>query len=278
MENETGTFEGQGKVTIAWRFSPIENPRGLVIVVHGVAEHYGRYAHVVAALNAAGYAVMAYDHRGHGNSGGARVFIKRFGEYVADLETVIALAKGKAPGGLKTFLLGHSMGALISIHHLLAHPGVVHGAVLSSPALGLAIKVPAWKDALGKVMSSIYPGLAIPTGVDPTYVSRDPAVQKAYATDPMVTKKATARWYTELLAAQADANARALELKAPVLVLVGGQDKLTSVPAIERWFPQVGSADKTLQPYPALSHEVMNEPEQKVVLADITRWLDAHSA
>ncbi|MFO0748358.1 MAG: alpha/beta hydrolase [Myxococcota bacterium] len=277
MENESGSFEGQGKVQIAWRFNPVASAKGLVVIAHGVAEHMDRYEHVAQALHDAGYAVMRVDHRGHGASGGPRVFVKRFGEYVADLETVIALAKGKAPGGVKTFLLGHSMGGLIAVHHLLAHPGVVHGAILSAPALEFSIKVPAWKDALGKGMSAIWPGLAIPTGVDPAVVSRDPAVVKAYANDPRVTKKATARWYTEMLSAQSEAMARALEVKTPFLVLIGGQDKLASASAIERWFPQTGASDKTLLPYPALYHEVMNEPEKDVVLGDIRRWLDARA-
>lgn len=278
MESETGTFEGRGRVQIAWRFGkPSGTPRGLVVISHGVAEHMDRYRHVEAALSAAGYATFIIDHRGHGASGGPRVFVKRFEEYVADLDLAIARAKGKVASGTKTFLLGHSMGGLIAIEHLLTHPGVVNGAVLSGPALGLSLKVPAWKDALGKVMSAAWPGLAIPTGVDPSFVSRDPAVVKAYASDPRVTKKATARWYTELLAAQADANARALEVKTPFLLVVGGQDKLTSVTAIEKWFPLAGAADKTIIPYPALYHEVLNEPEKDVVLGDIVRWLDAHA-
>jgi len=278
MESETGIYQGHSGVPIHWRLDRPSGaaPRALVVIVHGVAEHLGRYQHVADALVAGGYAVARFDHRGHGSSGGPRVFVSRFGEYVDDLHGVLGLARARA-GAPKAFLLGHSMGGLITITHLLAHPGAVDGAVLSSPGLGLSIKVPAWKDSLGKVMSAVWPRLAIPTGIDPALVSRDPAVVSAYANDPLVTKKATARWYTEFLAAQKDANARAMEIRVPLLVLAGGQDKLTSVPAIERWFPLVSSSDKTLQPYPALAHEVMNEPEKDVVIGDIRRWLDARS-
>ncbi|MCC6624728.1 MAG: lysophospholipase [Deltaproteobacteria bacterium] len=279
MASETGIHQGHKGVPIHWRLDRPDGagaPRALVLVSHGVAEHMGRYQHVSDALVAAGYAVARLDHRGHGASGGPRVFVERFGDYVTDLHAVLGVVKLRV-GAPKTFLLGHSMGGLIAIHHLLAHPGAVDGAVVSGPALGLSLAVPAWKDALGKVMSTVWPKLAIPTGVDPGLVSRDPAVVSAYANDPQVTKKATARWYTELLAAQKDANERALELGGPLLVLVGGLDKLVSVSAIERWFPRVAAQDKTIIPYPALYHEVMNEPEKDVVLGDIRRWLDARS-
>jgi len=281
MASETGIHQGKSGVPIHWRVDRSDPagpaaPRALVLISHGVAEHMGRYQHVSDALVAAGYAVARVDHRGHGASGGARVFIERFGDYVVDLYAVLGVVKARV-GAPKTFLLGHSMGGLIALHLLLAHPGAVDGAIVSGPALGLSLPVPAWKDALGKIMSKVWPSLAIPTGVDPGLVSRDPAVVAAYASDPQVTKKATARWYTELLAAQKDAKERALELTGRLLGLGGGKDGLVSVPAIERWFPRVGSQDKTLVPYPDLFHEVMNEPEKDVVLGDIRRWLDART-
>jgi len=275
---ETGTYQSPDGVAIAWELHrPVGEAKGLVVIAHGVAEHSGRYRHVADALVAAGYAVMIPDHRGHGRSGGARVFVKRFKEYVDDLHGVIGLAKSKVRAS-KVFLVGHSMGGLIALETVLAYPNAVDGLVLSSPGLGTAIAVPAWKDGLGKIMSKVWPGLAIPTGIPASVVSRDPAVVAAYESDPLVTKKATARWYTEFVAAQADANARALEVKMPLLVLAAGADKLTSTRAIERWFPQVASTDKTLMPYPALYHEVFNEPEKDVVIGDVVRWLDARSA
>ncbi len=278
MEFQTGKAIGVGGIELAWRFAgAVGTPKGVVVLAHGAAEHIGRYTHVFEALTANGLACLGYDHRGHGDSGGKRVFLTRFGEYVEDLHTVVQLAQTKAPG-LPVYLLAHSMGGLVGAGYLVDYPsGPLRGAVISGPALGLALKVPAWKNALGKAMSKVWPTLAIPTGVEPRLVSRDPAVVAAYANDPKVTKKATARWYTELLAEQARVLARAGEIKTPLLLVFGGKDQLTSVPAMETWFAAVGASDKTLIPYPELFHEVMNEPEKDTVLADIGRWIGAHA-
>lgn len=271
----SGTLSRPDGTQIHWQGQrPAGEPKALVVIAHGVAEHGGRYLHVVDFLAKAGYAAFAVDHRGHGKSSGARVFVNRFGEFAEDLQALVAHLQTLVPGK-KVVLLGHSMGGLIAITHLLDFAGVAELAVLSSPGLGIAVRVPKWKDALGKLMSKVWPGLAIPTGIGPELVSRDPAVVQAYATDPLVTKKATARWYTEFLAAQARAFDKAATIKLPLLVLTAGKDGLVSVDAQGKWFGAVGSADKTQMPYPALYHEVMNEPEQGAVLTDIVRWLDA---
>lgn len=274
--SETGFLSRPDGARLFWRARrPASGgAKGLVVISHGVAEHSGRYQHVIDHLAAAGYACIAVDHRGHGQSSGARVFIERFRQYTDDLQAVVAHGQQQAPGK-KVIVLGHSMGGLIAIQHLIDHAGVAELAVLSGPGVGIAVAVPKWKDALGKVMAKVWPGLSIPTGIPPELVSRDPAVVKAYKDDPMVTKNATARWYTEFLGAQARAFEKAGGIKLPLLVVYGGQDGLVSTSAIETWFRQVASADKTLTPYPALFHEVLNEPEKATVLADITRWLDA---
>jgi len=277
---DTGFLDRPDGTRIFWRSRrPATNgvpPKALVIVLHGVAEHSGRYQHVIDHLANAGYAVFAPDHRGHGDSSGKRVFVERFREYSDDVQALIAHAQTLVPGR-KVVLLGHSMGGLIGIQHLIDYAGVAELAVFSGPGVGIAVAVPKWKDLLGSVMSKIWPGLAIPTGIGPELVSRDPAVVKAYESDPKVTKKATARWYTEFLAAQARAFERAGSIRLPLLVLTAGQDKLVSVPAQDKWFKAVASPDKTQIPYPALFHEVLNEPEQAAVLTDVTRWLDAHA-
>lgn len=272
--SETGFLSRPDGTRLFWRARRPAAAKALVVVSHGLAEHSGRYQHVIDHLAAAGYACIACDHRGHGQSSGPRVFVERFRQYTDDLQAVVAHGQLQAPGK-KVVMLGHSMGGLIAIQHLIDHAGVAELAVLTGPGVGVAVAVPKWKDALGKVMSKVWPGLAIPTGIAPELVSRDPAVVKAYKDDPMVTKKATARWYTEFLDAQARAFDKAGTIKLPLFALYGGQDGLISTSAIERWFRVVGSADKTLTPYPALYHEVMNEPEKATVLGDITRWLDA---
>lgn len=277
MKRENGTCKGQGGVELAYEVSLVAGkPRGVVILSHGVAEHIGRYNHVIEAFGAAGFITYAHDHRGHGKSGGTRVFVEHFEAYADDLDDAVGRMKARFPA-LPIFLFGHSMGGLIAIDHLIRYPDRVAGAVLSGPGVEVGAKVPKWKDALARVMSRLWPKLAVPTGIPAEDISRDPATVAAYKADPMVTNKATARWYTEFLDTQARAFAHASAIQTPLLIAWGGHDKLVNPNAIARWAESVGSKDKTTRLYPELYHEIVNEPERAIVLADITRWLEAHA-
>lgn len=275
---ETGFLQRPDGTRLFWRFARPDTARSLVVIVHGLAEHSGRYAHVIARLVAAGHAVIAPDHRGHGQSSGKRVFVDRFRDYTDDLQAIIATGRAKLGAEVPVALLGHSMGGLIAIAHVMDHPGEARLLMVSSPGLGVAIAVPKWKDTLGRVMSKVWPSLGIPTGLSASLVSRDPAVVRAYETDPLVTKNATARWYTEFLDTQARAIAAAPSLTLPVCHQYGGKDGLVSVPAQRGWFERLGSRDKELIDWPGLFHEIMNEPEQAEVIGRYIAWLDRHTA
>jgi alpha-beta hydrolase superfamily lysophospholipase len=279
MQRERGNWKGTGGVDLAFELLVPEGgaPRAVVVLSHGVAEHAGRYAHLADALAARGFAFFGYDHRGHGRSGGTRVYVDRFADYAADLEAAIAKAKARFPG-VPVFVFGHSMGGLIAIDHLIRYPESLTGAVLSGPGVEVGVKVPGWKDALGRVMSKVWPKLAIPTGIPPADISRDPDVVRAYERDPLVTNKATARWYTEFIDTQARAFAHASSIRTPLLIVWGGRDRLVGVNGIVRFAESVASEDKTLIPYPELFHEVVNEPEREVVIGDVLRWLEARAA
>jgi alpha-beta hydrolase superfamily lysophospholipase len=274
---ETGFLQRPDGTRLFWRFARPTTPRSLVVIAHGLAEHSGRYSHVMAKLVTAGHAVIAPDHRGHGQSSGKRVYIDRFRDYTDDLQAIVAMGRAKLGTDVPVALLGHSMGGLIVIGHVMDHPSEANLLMVSSPGLGVAIAVPKWKDMLGRVMSRVWPSLAIPTGLSAALVSRDPAVVKAYETDPLVTKNATARWYTEFLDTQARAMAAAPSLSLPVCLQFGGKDGLVSLPAQKTWFERLGSRDKELQDWPELFHEIMNEPEQDAVIARYVAWLDRHT-
>ena len=269
---ETATLEGQGGLRIFYRWQPAEAASAVAVVVHGLAEHSGRYGHVFSALNAAGLDALGVDLRGHGHSAGTRVYVERFEDYLDDVDTAIAEARRRRPG-VPVFVIGHSMGGLVILHHALARGANVAGYVASAPGLRNAVVVPGWKDALGRVMARVWPKLAIPTGIGPELLSRDPAVVAAYAADPLVTKTATARWYTSFVGAQAAALARAGELRRPLLMLLGEADRLVDPSGGKDFFAAAGVADKTLKTYPGLFHEVFNEPEQGTVLGDVVDWI-----
>jgi alpha-beta hydrolase superfamily lysophospholipase len=274
---QTGVEDGRGGIRIFFRWQPVEDARAVAVIIHGFADHSGRYGHVFEALAAAGIATLAIDKRGHGRSTGRRGFINRYEEYVDDVETALNLAEARADGK-PLFLLGHSLGGLSVSRYLIDRGGRrLKGAVLSSPALGVALAVPAWKDTLGQVMSKVWPSLAIPAGIEAHQVSRDKDIVAAYAADPLVFTSATARWYTETLASQAWVHARAQTIETPMLVLQAGEDSLVDPEATARFHGNLASDDKAFIRYDGLYHEVMNEPERAQVLGDVIAWITDRS-
>lgn len=253
--------------------------RGAVVIVHGYGEHIERYGHVGQALSSAGWAVRGYDLRGHGMSPGVRGHCLRFGEYLDDLALIVAKAKVSEAAPL--YLLGHSFGALVSCMYLLERPpGGVSGLVLSSPYFKLAMDVPQVKLLAGKLLSKIYPGLALPSGVKGADVSRDPEVAAAYDRDPLNNRQATARWFTESTAAQEAVLRRAGEITVPTLVLHGGADRIACPRRTEEVFARLGSTDKALHILPGQYHEIFNElaEDRTRTLTLVTSFLSERSA
>lgn len=250
--------------------------RGTVVVVHGFGEHSGRYLHVFAALNAAGFNALALDYRGYGQASGRRGFIERFEEYVDDAAFAVARARERVPAG-PLFMLGHSQGGLIAAAYALDREHGLDGLVLSSPGFGVALAVPAWKDLAAKVLSRFVPGFGLPTELHGADVTRDPEVAAAYDSDPLMVRTAAARWYVEFLKAQVRVMAGAPEITLPTLVMQAGADKVVSADASERFCERLGSADKEFIRYEGLHHEIMNEPERDTVLGDVVEWLQARA-
>jgi alpha-beta hydrolase superfamily lysophospholipase len=269
-----GQFAGQGALRLFWQgWLPDGDARAAVIVAHGYGEHGGRYHHLAERFAPLGFAVYMLDHRGHGRSEGPRGHVDRFVDYVADLHALRVRVDGEHRGK-PLFLLGHSMGGLIAAHYLLAHSSGLAGAVLSSPALGLAKEPPRFLRWLGRLLSWIAPRTSFQSDVDPMVLSHDPSVGLAYAGDPLVHRRVTARLFTELKAAMRDALERAGEVRGPILVLQAGDDRLVDGAATERFVAGVGSEQKSFRLYPGLFHELFNEVEKERVFAELEGWLD----
>ena len=254
----------------------VPQPKGLVALVHGFAEHSGRYTHVADFLCEQGWSVAAFDCRGHGQSGGRRAHVDHFQDYMDDTTSFLEEIK-KAGYQQQPIMLGHSQGGLIAARYVQMLPDSVAGLVLSSPYLALVMKVPAVKAVAGKVVSKIFPTLAMKTGLDPSILSHDQDVVEKYAADPLVSNIATARWFTEITEAQATAVQQAGGIKCPLLMLLAGDDRLVSAPVSKNLFTGAASADKTLHEYDGYYHEVLNEVGRDKVLADLKAWLESHS-
>jgi alpha-beta hydrolase superfamily lysophospholipase len=270
-EGQVHTEDGLDLYWQSWH--PAE-PRALVVIVHGLAEHSGRYQTVARSFADAGLATYALDHRGHGKSPGLRVHVDSFDELRADVRAVLALARAEHPA-LPLFLLGHSQGGLVAATLALREPEGLAGLVLSSPLLGIAerSRPSPLRAAVGRVLASLFPRTLFRSDVDPTLLSRDPAVGVAYAADPLVSHAVSAGWYRALRQALTEAHDRAPSLRVPTLVLYAGADALVDPEATARWVALAPQALVQAFRYEGLYHEILNAPERARVERHIEAWI-----
>ncbi len=247
-------------------------PRARLLLVHGYAEHRGRYAALVAELEEHGIECHLFDLRGHGQSDGVRAHVQRFGEYVDDVHRVAA----KIPRGLPLFLLGHSLGGLIALSYVRAHPETFDAIAVSSPYLGPAFPVPKPQALLASVATFVAPAMAFDSPLDAKWISRDAAVVAAYESDPQVLRVTTPRWYTEVTAAQAELLAHAHEIRTPALLLAGDSDRIADHTLALALFDRLGTSDKQVRMHRGLYHEIFNElgAAREEVIRDLLAWLE----
>ena len=276
MNYTNGQFTGaQGAAIYYQAWLPEGDVKAAILLVHGLGEHASRYTHLIGHLTLLGYSVYAIDHIGHGKSEGTRKHIDRFSDFTDSLHTFFERVK-QWHGDKPLFLLGHSMGGLISAHYLLTHQQSFAGAILSAPALKISDDVPWLKVMLGKLFAVITPKMGI-LPVNPSKVSRDPEVVTAYMNDPLIHKgMASVRLASELLKAMQRVHAGAKQITLPLLILQGTNDAIVHPEGAQEFYDEVGSVDKTLKLYDGLYHEVFNEPEKEQVLDDLKKWLAAH--
>jgi alpha-beta hydrolase superfamily lysophospholipase len=231
-------------------------PRGALLLVHGLGEHSGRYEHVGRYLADRGISVFAYDHQGHGQTGGRRGWDEDFGHLLDDLETFHRLVVERA-AGLPVVLLGHSMGGLIVTAYMLEKPLKPDLLVLSGPAI-VPILDPNDRS------------------IDPTRLSKDPAVWDAYLSDPLILRE---RVDPELFVKLAEGlhllPGRAAEISLPVLLIHGQEDRLCSADGAKMYVEGTSSPDITVKMYAEGRHEMFNETNRAEVLADLAAWLDS---
>ncbi|NIS83153.1 MAG: alpha/beta fold hydrolase [Anaerolineales bacterium] len=257
-------------VQLFWQaWEPDRPARSVVCLLHGIGEHTGRYSHVADALVAANIAMHAIDLRGHGQSEGPRGHTPSLEQWLDDIDLMLERA-GTRQG---RFLYGHSLGGSLAIIHILNRFPTLSGVIASGPAFRRSFDVPAIKVFLGKLMANVWPTFSQHSGLDPRNVSRDPAVVKAYAEDPLVHDWATARLFIVATVLGEDALARAPDFHAPLLLLQASEDRLVDVGASEAFFVNAGSTDKTLRLYEDFYHEVHNEPQKDSVIEEIVQWV-----
>jgi alpha-beta hydrolase superfamily lysophospholipase len=268
-----------GPTLVGRSWLPPTPPRTAILVVHGLAEHSGRYAATAAALTDAGLSVHAVDYRGHGLSEGGRVHVSDVGDYVADVEAALAEVRRRDPT-LPVFLLGHSQGGLIALKLALDDAAAVDGLVITSPFLAVhpSSRPSAFVRALARVMLRVAPRVPMPTHIDVSLLSRKPGVGEAYARDPLVSHAASAGWLRAIGEAQRDVRARAAQLRVPTLLMASGGDRLVD-PEATRQFAREAAPDVVeFVWWDGFYHEMLNDIGREQVLAKIVGWLSARNA
>jgi lysophospholipase len=273
--HDEGFFSARDNLRLFWESDVPDAPRAHVGVVHGYMDHSGRYRGVIGALVKEGFAVHAFDYRGHGQSGGRRGHIDRFSEYVDDLELFWGRVRDAA-NGQKSFLLGHSHGALISIHFQKRVPKGLAGLILSAPYLRLALKPPKTKVLAAKAVGKVVPWLPVKHPLHPEDLTRDPELQRQVAKDHLYNHVTTPRWFSESNAAQREAMALAPEIQVPVLVFWGEKDPIADSSAAREFSQRLGSRDKQSREYAGMLHEPMNDLGREEVWKDVVGWISGH--
>jgi alpha-beta hydrolase superfamily lysophospholipase len=260
-----------------YRWPAVGGRRATVALVHGLAEHAGRYAALAGRLNAAGIELLAIDLRGHGSAPGKRARIARFDDYLLDAEALLSVA---ANDSTPLFLMGHSMGgAIAALYAIERLPGSGHklaGLILSSPALAPGRDVPRWMLTMSQIISRVWPGFPA-MKIDAALLSRDPAVVEANRNDPLVHHGSIpARTGAEILLAMQRIERGRAGLRVPLLVYHGTADKLTEPEGSRVFGKHAGSPDKTLTLHEASYHETMNDLDRERVIGELIGWIEAH--
>ncbi len=254
-----------------WEASP---PKAACILVHGLAEHSGRYEILAQNLAQQGFSVWAMDLRGHGKSEGGRTDCRSLDDYISDLKRLISKVESDAPA-LPRFLIGHSLGGLIALACSAAHPEALRGVAVSSPALKLGLELPKFKIALTETLDRLLPTTPIPNGINPAFLSRDPEVVLAYKKDPLVERHLSARCAVALRDALADSLSYASRIKIPCLILQAGNDRICDPAGASEFARRAPANLVSLRRYDGLYHELFNEPEKKQVIGDLVLWLES---
>jgi alpha-beta hydrolase superfamily lysophospholipase len=276
MERVEGSFEGTGGLELYYQsWQPEQEPRAVVVIVHGFGEHSGRYMNVVNALIPAGCAVYAFDLRGHGRSSGQWGHINAWEEYRQDLRIFLELVAQKEPSK-PVFLMGHSLGALIVLEYVLHRPPGLSGAIISAAPIEPIADDKGCLIVAAQVVSRVWPTFPMSLGLDASALSRDPEVVRAYQEDPLVHDRGTARAGAEALSTIEWVKARAADMSLPILLIHGEADQISSSNGSRWLFETIAFPDKELRIYPGGYHESHNDINYEEVMHDLKKWLDDH--
>lgn len=278
MERREGHFTGHGGAELFYQTwsKTGKPPHGTLVITHGIAEHSECYGRTAEKLTEHGWDICAWDLRGHGRSEGKRGFVEDFHRYSLDLGFLLRHLKknGKLDG--KFALIGHSMGGLITLRHLLDNEESTPrpaALALSSPLLGVALAVPVVKDFAARVLHRVMPSLTLYNEIRYEFLTRDPEYLKGYESDPLRHDKISSAVYLGMLENIDLLKINAAKIQLPTLIQAAGQEKIVSLPAIKEFFPTIGATKKQLIIYEDSYHEIYNDLDRAKVFYDLDQFL-----
>ena len=269
MTSTTDTATTRDGIRILTRHWAAEAPHAALLLVHGLGEHSGRYEEVGDQFAAAGVESFAWDLRGCGASGGERAWVDAWSQFHDDVEDRLAAARAAVPGR-PVVLYGHSMGGLIALGYAVSDRPPPDLLILSAP--GIDDSLAAWKHALGPILGRIAPHLRISNGIRPSMLSNDPERQRQVREDPLMLDTSTTRFGALAFVEQARVRAAATGLSIPTLVIHGLDDPVVPVRASE---PLAAIPGVTRRTYAGIRHELHNEPDGPMIVADAIEWVKA---
>ena len=271
---ETSWTDKQGLRFHSRGWEPEAAPKAVVAFVHGLGEHIGRFAHVGEAFTSAGYALMGFDLRGHGQSEGPRGHTPSIEAFMQDIDLLLEHVHQRYPG-LPTFLYGHSLGGILVLNYGLRRKPALKGVIATSSGLRTALEKQPVKIMMANVLGGIAPTVLIPSGLATSGLSHDPQVERVYLKDPLVHDKISLGFGKVMLSAVHWALQHASEFPLPLL-LVHGTDDPIAFPSGSQEFA-AGAGDRaTLVLWKGLYHETHNELNKAEVLQTTIRWMDEH--
>ncbi|WP_217591649.1 alpha/beta hydrolase [Cohnella sp. GbtcB17] len=246
-------------------------PSAVVLIVHGMGEHMGRYDHVAQAFTDAGYAALGFDQRGHGRTAGKRGHTPSYEGLLEGVDLLFAEAARRYPE-VPVILYGHSMGGNVALNYLLRRKPDVAGAVIGSPWLRLAFAPPQAQVVIGRLIERLYPGFTNKRPMNADHLTTDPAMVERYRTDPLGHGHITARFFFGVQRAGLWAIQHASELGVPILLMHGDDDRVTSI-AASRQFAERAGPLCDYREWPGYKHELHNELDREPVLTAMRDWI-----
>lgn len=276
LQQNHGYFEGVGRLRLHYRTWEVADPEAVIVLVPGLFEHGGRYGELGEFMAAYRFSTFALDLRGHGSSEGRRGHVSRFDVFLQDLDRFRREVQGLVPLGVPVFLLGHSMGGLIGLRYLQEYDPPLAGAILTSPWLATAYPTPRWKVLLGNVLERVLPAFPFSIQLDPADLTGDPARAAAYDEDPQIHSTVTPRMFNEMSSAMDVVFRRADRIRLPMLFLLAGADSVVSTERSVAFARSLPSRYVTVDVLDGLRHEVLQERERALVMAEIRDWISDH--